>query len=92
MSEKNNHAMLDHQAFYEVVEDKFRDTSFIAQGPAADKKFSLIVDSHETIDPNDDDQIVFAGRDGGAWFLKASWVGIVPSASKVQEDFGAMAV
>ena len=54
-------------AFYEVAADKFRDASFTAQVP---DKFSLI-DGHETIDPNDEDRIMLAGRDG-AWF-KATW-------------------
>ena len=72
MSEKKDRAMLDQamcpvSAFYEVAADKFRDTSFRAQVP---DKFSLI-DGHETIDPNDEDRIMLAGRDG-AWF-KATW-------------------
>ena len=72
MSARKDHAMLDQamcpvSAFYEVAADKFRDTSFLAQIP---NKFSLI-DSYETIDPNDEDQIMLAGRNG-AWF-KATW-------------------
>ena len=70
--ERKDCAMLDQamcpvSAFYEVAADKFRDTSFLAQVP---DKFSLI-DSHETIDPNDEDRIMLAGRNG-AWF-KATW-------------------
>ena len=72
MSERKDRAMLDQamcpvSAFYEVAADKFRDTSFLAQVP---DKFSLIY-SHETIDPNDEDRIMLAGRNG-AWF-KATW-------------------
>ena len=72
MTERKDRAMLDQamcpvSAFYEVAADKFRDTLFIAQVP---DKFSLI-DGHETIDPNDEDRIMLAGRNG-AWF-KTTW-------------------
>ena len=60
-------ALCPVSAFYEVAADKFSDTSFRAQVP---DKFSLI-DGHKTIDPNDEDRIALAGRDG-TWF-KATW-------------------
>jgi hypothetical protein len=60
-------AMCPVAAFYEVAADQFRDASFTAQVP---DKFSLI-DGHETIDPNDEDRIMLAGRDD-AW-CKATW-------------------
>jgi hypothetical protein len=72
MSEKKDRTMLDQAscpvlAFYEVAAQKFRDLSFRAAIP---DKFTLI-DGHDSIDPNDEDRIILAGRDG-SWF-KATW-------------------
>ena len=53
-------------AFYTVSADKFREASFVSS-KVPENFCTKTIDVHESIDPNDVDQISFEGCNG-AWF------------------------